>query len=360
MLSKRKLYIKKSKKLRRKYAYIRNSIRKFRTSQRSNKKNIKLHNKIRKYQYGGGKTINELKAGFTKLVDDNITKTIPVKPENVLRLATFNIHYFTDVTEGKDTYLDVIADIEKINADVIVLQEVIIGGNNIVINEKVTLNLADMFSNFESKGYKKIINCNSVPSWFASNYGNIMLVKNNYCSDRICVKLDESNFTFEKALTSTTVSGSHTGTKETRCYIYVKVIFNNITYHIIGTHLDVASEDTRLNQIRTIDEKYASLKNGNDVLVIMGDFNTFDMDQYRGTDYESSSFTKDNGKVYSYLTQHGYFDLTSSPPPMVTTWNLTRVDFIFSSQRLNYDHYLMFTHSSDHLPVIVDIKSIST
>lgn len=323
---------------------------------KKNIKNIKKYKKIKRLQHGGGKTVPELKNDFLELIKQNKEIKVPEKTSDKFRIASYNVHYFTDVYEKINTFEQVVNDINKINADVIVLQEILLGGKNIKINDTVTLDLSELFDKFRSIGYKKIINCNSVPSWFSGSYGNLMLVHESICDEQICTKIDESNYTFSKAQTSTTVSGAHEGTKETRCYIYAKISVNTKTYHIIGTHLDVASEDTRLKQIELIHSTYGHLANEDNILIIMGDFNTFNMDQYKGTDYETSPFTKDNGKVYKFLIGKDYFDITTTPPPVATNWNMTRVDFIFSSQILpGSTPFVMYTDASDHLPVVVDI-----
>ena len=287
-------------------------------------------------------------------------KIVPAKATGaVLRLATFNVHYFTDVYEKRNTYYEVLDVIMSIDADVIILQEILLGGSHVVINKDITLDISNLFDMFQGMGYMKVIHCATVPSWFNSSYGNIMLVKNNICPMILCDNIDESTYTFAKSNSATVVSGQHQGTKETRCYIYIKIELGGIVYHIIGTHLDVSSEKTRLNQIQHIVQTYDSVKGPSDIIIIMGDFNTFDTNQYDKNDkysyLKTNEFTRMNGHVYKYLVKNGYNDLTTNPPQLVTTWNLTRVDFIFSSHPLRAECYTMYTAASDHFPVIADI-----
>jgi endonuclease/exonuclease/phosphatase family metal-dependent hydrolase len=316
----------------------------------------------------GGTSPETLKKKFITLVKDERQKQgkIPTKASGaVLRVATFNVHYFTDVYEKKNTYHEVLDVIMSINADVIILQEILVGGSHVVINQDVTLDISTMFDQFEAMGYKKVINCTTVPSWFNSSYGNIMLVKDAICpmtdeTNRLCESIDETTYTFTKSLSATIVSGLHQGVKETRCFIYIKVKITHVTYHIIGTHLDVSSETTRLTQIQHIVETYKHVRGPNDLIIIMGDFNTFNPNQYQdfGEEYaylQTNQFTKYNGPVYKYLIDNGYNDITSSPPQLFTTWNLTRTDFIFSSQPIRTACYTMYTKASDHLPVVADI-----
>jgi endonuclease/exonuclease/phosphatase family metal-dependent hydrolase len=326
---------------------------------RSMKSKSKSSRKTKKIVQYEGVSPEKLKKKFMRLVQSEQYKVkLPAKAVGaVLRLATFNVHYFTDVYEKRNTYYEVLDVIMSINADVIILQEILVGGSHVVINKDLTLDISNLFYMFQGMGYMKVIHCATVPSWFNSSYGNIMLVKDNICPMILC-DIDESTYTFAKSNSATVVSGQHEGIKETRCYIYIKIELGGIVYHIIGTHLDISSESTRLNQIQHIVQTYDSVRGPNDIIIIMGDFNTFDTNQYRNRQYSylnTNEFTKMNGLVYEYLVENGYNDLTTNPPQLVTTWNLTRVDFIFSSHQLRAECYTMYTAASDHFPVIADI-----
>lgn len=344
-------------------------------------------------------TPDQLKCSYLNFIyqNENRNNNIPVnnKGDNILRIATFNIHYFTDVWEANDTYADVLLAIKNLNPDIIVLQEALIGGDNITINPGLKLDLSDLYPQFEQLDYLKIVVCNSVPSWFPAVYGNILLVKNEFLDkcvqdwtedsakkefqinrDKIvCEMMDENVFTFSKAEESTIVAGGQKGTMETRCYIYIKFPYKNRNIHIYGTHLDVATEANRLTQInRIIKDIEIKMKNDptteNDIFIVTGDFNSHDPKQYVGTQLgeqlSQNRFLKDNGKVVQALKKAGFTDAHQNNPAPLTTWSNVRVDFIFIKDNLalledknpldivkNADVY--FTDSSDHIPVFIDL-----
>ena len=222
-------------------------------------------------------------------------------------------------------------------------------------------------------GYPKVILCNSVPSWYKAVYGNMLLIHKRLVDkcgpkDLLCKMYDETIYTFNKSTETRVVSGSHQGTKETRCYIYINIPYDNKNIHIYGTHLDVASEETRLQQIKFIMEKIRTQHQSvNDISFIMGDFNSMDREQYKTHNYAYSKEILDNefllesGKVVKYLKENNYYDVCGNDPLEMTTWNNTRVDFIFCNRQLkNYVVEKYFTKASDHIPVVITLKSAAT
>ena len=294
------------------------------------------------------------------------------KGKNVLRLATYNVHFFTNLYDTEDTYSKVVKDIFNLDADVLVIQEIIIGGK-IRINDDILLDVSNFYDDMKKIGYSKIILCNSVPSWYSGVYGNAVLVKEqliqSICSSKdrvICKVLDENIFTFSKSTSACIVSGGHQGSCETRCYINIMVPFNRGRHiHIFGTHLDVASEDTRLEQVKVMIEKIRELERTfpNDVFLIMGDFNSDDPKQYTTTYMEevvrNSRFLKDNGKVVAELERAGFVDSHRINPPFMTAWNNIRVDFIFIKDREKtpFVPNVYYTDASDHIPVFIDMEN---
>ena len=330
----------------------------------------KYHKYIKKNEtMYGGLDVQQLKENYVKFIEGK-------NVSSELTIATYNVHYFTDVNEAKNTYKNIIFNIGVINADVMILQEALIGGANIKINDKVTLDLSTLYEDLGNIGYHKIIFCNTTPSWYAGTYGNIMLIHDRIASTMckkmtVCEELNENNFVFPKATTSTQVSGKHQGTLETRCYIYVSIEWDNHNYHIYGTHLDVASENTRLHQIKTLINSAENHQKNNDIVIIMGDFNTFSIhDKNRGmtSDLWNSEFTRNNGSVVEYLEYKGYHDLellsmmkNNISNITMTTWNNTRVDFIFCNKipvKFGIEH--LYSDASDHLPTILKLgKNVS-
>lgn len=314
--------------------------------------------------YGGGNP-TEMKNTFSEYIATHkeLNKLIPLKSDKI-RIASFNVHYFTDMYEKTNTYKKVIEDVKNINADVIILQEIIIGGNvHIKHDDSLNVDVSKLYDEFKEIGYSKIIICNSVPSWFNSLYGNAMLIKNTMkCKNPICPELNETIHTFEKTVKTVTVSGTHEGTPETRCYIYITIPIKDRHIHIYGVHLDVADEDERIRQVQYMINNINHLKEKKprDLYLILGDFNTLSLTEY--PEAKSDVFLQHMGKVYNLLITNKFVDLSQNNAVhknvsnrVQTTWNNTRVDFIFSDKVIPYDYYIYFTDSSDHLPVILDI-----
>ena len=311
-----------------------------------------------------GTDTDSLKKSFLEFIESKKTST-PISDLNAgeFRITTYNIHYFTDVYESKNTYESILEDVRNINADVIGLQEFILG-NKVKINKKATIDLTQFYEKIEDIGYTKTVLCNTVPSWFKSLYGNIVLISSRVCieSEDVCKDISETIHTFDKSTKSVTVSGSHPGINETRCYIKIHTSYNGKDIYIYTTHLDVASEELRTKQMQYIIKDCKTHNGPNDVVFIMGDFNTFDVDDIEKNlmykdNWKSNDFVKENGQVVALLKEHKFTDCHKSNPATMTTWNNTRVDFIFCNKTISGDfraEYL-YTPNSDHLPVILTL-----
>ena len=267
------------------------------------------------------------------------------------RVATYNIHYWTDVWEN-NTLNKIIKDIKYINADIICLQEVVFGKKYIVKGKLInTEKIIDILNNLD---YYTIF-CNTLPTWFGGIYGNMICVKNKYVN-----KIIPSNFILPKSKTSCIVSGDKEGTKETRCYIVLEME----KYIIIGLHLDVCSENQRNQQIDII----IKLLNGKDYknkkIILLGDFNTTNINQY------SDDTTKNNILKYVYnndkknidnnviakLLKNKFRNETYKFKQLFTVWSGIQSDYIFTKNIKNTKTQILYTKSSDHLPIILDIK----
>jgi len=252
------------------------------------------------------------------------------------------------------------------------LQEVLIG-KDIIINKDVIVNSENFYNDLAKFGYNKIIICNNVPSWFKGIYCNALLIHDRVttkCTDRhTCSIFKEFIHTFDKSKTTVIVSGAHQGTQETRCYLYVVISHFGNNYHIYGTHLDVASEEERVNQINQIIEDAKKHNASTDYVIIMGDFNTLNLtktyDEPNKTVYFSTNkFTKDNKLVINHLKKNGYIDIFQqySSHISMSAWNTTITDFIFikngNNDQLDMTKYLtniFFTKNSDHLPILLHL-----
>jgi endonuclease/exonuclease/phosphatase family metal-dependent hydrolase len=273
-----------------------------------------------------------------------------LRKKNGLRIATYNVHYWCDVNE-KNTLSLILQDIKYINADIICLQEAIVG--SIYNVENGIINTEHVIYLLEEMGYY-ILFCNNVPTWFNSVYGNMMCVKK-----KIATVLKNDNLTihtFEKSTQSCLVSGDIKGVPETRCFIQ----FEFLNYLIICTHLDVCSEHTRLKQIDYI---LKIIKASSKKIILLGDFNSTDIKDYSDTqklaiiNYIYNNNTK---HIHNNSIQKIKLSGMRSVITVPTTWSNIQSDYIFIRGIKHVYSQVLYTPHSDHLPLIVDIKSPKT
>jgi endonuclease/exonuclease/phosphatase family metal-dependent hydrolase len=305
----------------------------------------------------------DLKKEFLRYVKKEIRdgNNLVRKDRSSLRFATYNVHYWTNVWE-KNRKKQIFEDIEEINADVLILQEVVIG-NRIMVEGK-PLNAMDVIPRLESLGYN-VIFCSSTPTWWNILYGNLLCVKNKLVdiadvSNINSPGMEIDNVVFEKSKIKGKVSGGKEGTSETRCFIkFTLQLANKRRLVVVGTHLDVHSEKERRAQMKAILEML-KVKHSRDMIVLMGDFNTTDIDQYSDTgrraDIQQFVYggKLTSSPVFKILSAYGMHNVLTAP---LTTWSNIQVDYIFTKniRKSRLSPQVMYTPNSDHLPVILDI-----
>lgn len=298
--------------------------------------------------------ITKLKTNYINFIKTYKNK-LSNKKNDEFRISTYNIHYFTNIFEMKSTFREIIKNIIKINSDIIIIQEIVIGTDIVIINKNLKINIKN-FYNLINSMYNKTIFCNAVPSWFNAIYGNMVLINKKFTTHTF----NELNHTFPKSkCNNIRVGGNSDCVPETRCFIYITMKFKIYDLHIYGTHLDISDENARLTQIKYIINQSKVHKNKNDIVFICGDFNTIDRKQYDSKDYRiNNSYTKNNGKVINFLKKSKFFDCHEENKIEMTTWNNTRVDFIFINKKcLNYRAEYYLVDSSDHIPVILTLEN---
>ena len=292
--------------------------------------------------------MDELRNNYLNHIKSNQNSLKKKKKDN-LRVATYNIHYWTDVWENNSLH-KIMDDIEYINADILFLQEVIFGVKYKVNNK--TINTESVIDKLDNLGYYTIF-CNTLPTWFGGIYGNMMCIKKKYRNH-----IDDTNYTFSKSEKSCIVSGNIEGTKETRCYI--KLEFLN--YLIIGFHLDVCSEVERKKQINHIIKLINESKNKK--IILLGDFNTTDIDQYEDETLKNNILKfvfndnryQMNNNVIKSLYKQKFKSATEKLNINLTVWSGIQSDYIFTRGIKRIYPQILYTNNSDHLPLIIDIN----
>lgn len=292
---------------------------------------------------------------------------IPTKNNNIFRIMTYNVHYWVvpgGGWQGADNFQAMFDVIQKLNPDVLILQEVRSRGGNFVKSAtKVQLN---------KLGYDHVAACNTFPrekgkAWF----GNIIASKIKP------TEIARKNFNRQER-----------PGQEDRCYSQMALTLPNRKQILLyGTHLEVGqndvkgrqpqSEDIRLAQVKQITEsiEFERSKKQIDNILIAADFNSVRQQDY---DYQLNGqkvwnliqqenqrvfgFYPTPTKVLDFLTKAGFVDSFSYlnwQGPKFTTWTGTVIDFIFLAPTWNLPlagSYVYYDAASDHLPIIMDIK----
>ena len=272
--------------------------------------------------------------------------------DGICRIATYNVHYWTDAWTGGDqaaNFDGILEVIKNINADILILQEV-----NWDESEWNSLTNSEIIQKFEALGYKYNI-FGEAAHIYGAPFGNVIF----------------SKYPFKKSFSekyNIIVNG------EDRSYIYSLIELspkNSIS--IFGTHLDVFDESgsVRKQQIEILTKKIDELKIDKNVL-IAADFNEVRESDYQ-YDVEGKSVWEmlkaDNLQrhdptpvtVADHLVKSGYIDCFSKAnilPPKFTVWSGSMVDFIYL-KNWNLDIvgcYAYYNAASDHIPVIMDVK----
>lgn len=245
-------------------------------------------------------------------------QAIPKKTKDVLRIATYNVHgwrsplkKFSDPI-GAD-FQAIYNTIQKVNADVLILQEVVFRSQQ----------TADVLSQL---GYVYQSFCYGNPE--GGDFGNMIVSKVPFARDPI-----RHNF------------GS-TSKPHNRCYI--KVEFDLRKYGvrnliIYGTHLDVGSRKKRLAEVQELASLVHEHDAGKNVLI--------------GADWNA---VKGESSL-KYLAKHGFvdsFDFVYLPQPQFTHWSGQTIDrlYLWNWHLPIAGCYVYYSAASDHLPVIMDIS----
>jgi len=288
--------------------------------------------------------MSDLKQNYISEIDKQKYK---LHAKNGFRIATYNVHYWCDVFE-KNTMKLILQDIKYINADIICLQEAIVGSIYKVNNK--TINTEHIIYLLEQLGYY-IIFCNNVPTWFNSIYGNMMCVKTKYMN--ILKNKNVSIHSFNKLNTSC-ISGSVEQISETRCFIQLELP----KYTIICTHLDICDEETRTNQINVI---LNIIQKSKKKIILLGDFNSTDI-QYSLHKENVFKYVYNNNpkwiqnNIIKKIKSSGFKSAINTP----TTWSNIQTDYIFTKGISRVIPQVLYTPHSDHLPVIIDIPQPKT
>ena len=238
---------------------------------------------------------------WIEMYKDILSNQIPSKPPNHLRLASYNLHYQVDRRDDSDSTRKILQTITHINPDVLVLQELS------VPQEK------RFRKHLDKLGYRIASICRT-----NEELANAVVVRKG---------ID-------------TLHSTKFQTSYNRCAVSAEIRFNELIYNVIGTHLSVENEAKRIEEVQVILKGNMSGKN----VILAGDMNSQE-------DELSIKMIKSAGLRNVFEGKN---------KPSMTCWAGTTIDFIMSSSGVIADGaYVFGSDASDHLPILVDLRSVT-
>ncbi|HEV2601990.1 MAG TPA: ankyrin repeat domain-containing protein [Candidatus Babeliales bacterium] len=308
-------------------------------------------------EYGDGKTVTkqDMRALYFKdcARDAIYNARIPEKTARVVRIATYNVHLWKDLS-GNHAYQDILEVIAQIQADVLVLQEVLM------------FDEAQIKKDLAGLGYVYPPTFAPMDQIGGVQFGTMIVSKYPFVQPPSRIVYAANN------------------QREKRNFINAKIrVSGDSIVSVYGTHLDVRDETgkTRELQVRELLEHVQ--KDEHDNIVLAGDWNAVRRSDY---EYEVAGKSVWDMQTEQFLKRvEGRFELHEIPTnalqdiernnfkdcftaagiagPKYTVWSGTEVDFIFCAQKWNLSIdgcYLYFSAASDHLPVIMDVRIAKT
>jgi len=295
---------------------------------------------------------------------------IPAHQKNnrILRIASYNVHFWTDPNATKNSIRPILDTIRAINADVLSLQEVNwvrnVSGTNSLSSVVTNMSIGDLQAEFAQMGYLT----NDAAFFQAaehrgSPFGNLILSKYPAVTDGAG----------RRAYSTGLVHG------ETRGLARLTILLpNGMRLLIVSTHLEVenlpngtlasAARKIQLAEIVTYlnDPMRASEKN----VVVAGDMNQIrplEMSYLVNNQKASVLFALKQRDpvvwdVLYTITTPGFVDSFTKKgwqTPKFTTWNGSTIDYIFvknSFEMKVVGAYTYFSAASDHVPLIMDVE----
>lgn len=273
---------------------------------------------------------------------------ISMKPRNIFRVMTYNVHYWSDPFGKEVNHKDVVKLIRTYNPDVFGLQEVLIPGDRESDSYSSSGDtIKNTFAPFIRDGYN-LTTCRAskVMSRGKTSFGNILGSK--------------------KAIKTSNITLPSSRNNESRCAIISEMEpFSGHKMVVCVIHLDDSdpSGETRRLQLslalKHLEENYPDIPK-----MLMGDFNCLRRGDYEhyyeedvgewlnnnspgGIDYDTTKMIEKNGYRDVFMGNCGY-----------TVWSGRKVDYIFVKDFTFkiIDTHVVYSSVSDHLPLMIDFQ----
>jgi endonuclease/exonuclease/phosphatase family metal-dependent hydrolase len=333
---------------------------------------------INRVFYSGDIHENRINAYIKNINDFDVNTSIPEHGQNIIRIMSWNVRYFTDVHD-KPSSKKIFDTIIKFNPDVVCFQEFTLGKNRY----DPSFEFYDNYKIF-CEIYQLISVCSAVPSWYADLYGNAVYMKIEFIEK--IKNSDERNDIFkylcqkpkctfnqyiknydnipEKNNIDKINIRNYNNTNDNKCYIKISLH----DFDIFCVHLDAYSELSRNIQLIAINGEVTRSS------FIIGDFNFMNSNDFEfdGSKDElnyhilysknKNSEADINLNYNNVIKTLGWIDLSHNQcVPNFSQWSGTRVDFAFlandnNNKKEGCNLYYVSSDASDHIPFIVDVK----
>lgn len=263
---------------------------------------------------------------------------------STLRIATYNVHYWADPNE-KPNFQGIMQTIKEINADVLILQEVVVFDEQVLTQAFSSLGYVVDFTTFGAT-----TNNTKKP------FGNMIIARPGLITKSVVKTFDADQ------------SDLH----ERRCFITTTLqLPHNKHITIVGTHLDVW-DNTGHKRVLEVQE-LINVFQQNSNTIIAGDFNavrkqdyTYRVNGILAWQLLNEAHMQRVGcpiatQALALLETHGFVDCfthINTQPPAFTAWSGTIVDFLFINKKSDFTIagcWSYYCGHSDHCPQVMDI-----
>jgi endonuclease/exonuclease/phosphatase family metal-dependent hydrolase len=315
------------------------------------------------------------------------------KEENTIRLATYNIHYWTDSYQIPNVE-SILYVMKQLNADILALQEALMPYNSATDASKLTLlgytdkiqpipetDMTKVRDPSKRQGLRSIY---SSDGWYQEDLIDELVATPgfvNVASSAASTTHSLEGTFFGNALLSTKkypmwlaqglTLPSHYQGRSATISSFPNIKLRGVKESgilVISIHLDVFDDTgaTRKKQIQYLLDYLNSIEEIRDApIIIMGDFNALKQEDY--TSFELQ-WLKDNNQraplefeTIKMMENAGFQDVFHLQNPCSlksTTWAARRVDYIFIKNipvESIHSTYVYYSDASDHCPIIVDL-----
>jgi len=315
------------------------------------------------------------------------------KKEGSVRLATYNIHYWTDVFQSPNVQ-NILNVIKNIDADILALQEALMPyGTENKSSELSLLGHKDKIQYIPDTFVEDIPYTDRARSIYTTDrwhHKNIIddihtmggfyhiassVASTTHARDGTLfgnVLLSIKNLPMKSAIGLTLTPYIQGRSATIVFYPKIKVVNSDQNgLIVVSVHLDVfdGTGKTRLSQIRELIsylETDISENIRNVPIIIMGDMNSVKKEDY--VQHEIDWLINNNQgfalefDTIAFMEKSGFkdvFDVQNRCAIKSSTWSARRIDYIFTKgipDTSILSTYVYYSDASDHIPLVVDIK----